>query len=100
MLFIAGQNGLDKDARIVGKDFESQCRQSFENIGAILSSAGADFHNVVKVTGYLTDMKNLEAFVKISSNYFKDDLPTQTLLEVKSLALPDLNVEVEAIAVL
>ena len=101
MLYISGQNGMDKDGNIVGKDFESQCRKTFENLKIILHGAGADFRNIVKMTGYLTDLKgNLMAFGKISSEYFKGDLSTQTLVEVTSLALPDLNVEIDAIAVL
>ena len=100
ILFIAGQAGMDKSAQIVGKDFDSQCKQAFDNIALILKSVNADFHNIVKVTAFFTDVSNLATFGKIASEYFKGELPAQSVFEVKNLALPGLQIEIEAIAVL
>lgn len=99
-LYISGQNGISKDGKIVGKDFESQCTQSFENMSTILAKARTNFSNVVKVTAYFTNISSAPAYSTIASSYFKDHLPTQTLLEVRALALPDLVFEIEAIAAL
>jgi 2-iminobutanoate/2-iminopropanoate deaminase len=99
-LYLSGQNGIDKEGKVVGKDFESQCTRAYENIAAIVSAAGGTLSNVVRVTAYVTDIKNADAFVRISSNFFKGDLCSQTLVEIKALAFPDLNVELEAIAVI
>jgi len=101
ILFIAGQAGMDKYARMVGNgDFDSQCRRAFDNIALILKNVNADFHNVVKITAFFTDISNLMAFGKIATEYFKGELPAQSVFEVKSLALPGLQIEIEAIAVL
>ena len=100
MLFLSGQNGIDKEGKVVGKDFESQCTKAYENIGSIISAAGGNFANIVRVTAYVTDIKNSEAFVRISSKFFKGDLCSQTLVEISALAFPDLNVELEAIAII
>ena len=99
-LFIAGQTGMDKSAQIVGKDFDSQCRQAFENTAMILKSANAEFHNIVKVTAFFTDISNLMTFGKLATDYFKGEFPAQSVFEVRSLALPGLQIEIEAIAVL
>jgi len=100
ILFLSGQNGLDRDGQVVSKDFESQCIKAYENIASIVSAVGGSFANVVRVTAYVTDINNANDFVRISSNFFKGDLCSQTLVEVKALAFPDANVELEAIAVL
>src|SRR5487761_1135363 len=73
MLFIAGQVGMNKVAEIVGKDFEVQCRQAFENIATILRHSDAGFHNIVKVTAFVTDISNLMTFGKIAGEYFKGE---------------------------
>jgi enamine deaminase RidA (YjgF/YER057c/UK114 family) len=100
VLFISGEAGIDKDVKVV-EGFESQCKLAFESIEAVLKEAGASFHNVVKITGYLTDLqKNLATFGSIAAQYYKGDFPAQTLIEVKGLALPGMQVEIEAIAVL
>lgn len=100
LIFLSGQNGIDKDGNVVGKDFESQCTKAYENIASILRSVGGTSSSIVRVTAYVTDMKDSETFVKVSNNFFKGQLCSQTLVEVRALAFPEVNVELEAIAIL
>ena len=100
ILTISGQNGINIKGEVEGKgDFEKQLRLAFENMKNILAEAGMTFDDVLMLRSYLTDIKNLEKFVQIELEYFKIDFPpAHTSVEVPKLALPDLLVEVDAIA--
>jgi reactive intermediate/imine deaminase len=101
VVFLAGQVPLSPDGKLVGEgDFVAQCRQVFENLQAVLHDAGATFDNVVKVTVYLPDIANLQAYREVKSEFVTGRQPASTAIEVKGLAFPGLMVEVEAIAVL
>ena len=54
---------------------------------------------VVKVTIFLTDMANFPKIVALREKWFTAPYPADTIVEVTSLALPELEIEIEAIAV-
>jgi len=99
MLFIAGQSGIDKDGRIV-EGFEEQVRLSFENIRNVVSAAGGTLRNVIKITTFVTNMAGLEIYSRIVGEYFGADLPAASIIQVSALALPGMEVEIEAVAIL
>lgn len=99
LLFLSGQASIGADGSIVGiGDFDAQLAQTFANIEAVLAAAGSDLSKVVKVTIYLTDMGNFPKIVEARQLYFTAPYPADTTVEVKSLALPDLMVEIDVIA--
>ena len=53
---------------------------------------------MIKVTIFLTDMTNFEKIVDLRGKWFTEPYPADTIIEVKSLALPELMIEIEAIA--
>ncbi len=99
LLFIAGQAGMDERGQIV-QGLEAQVRQSFENIRRVVTSAGGSMENVIRITGYLRDMGALETYTRIMSEFFQNNLPAATVVEVTALALEPLLVEIEAAAAL
>jgi 2-iminobutanoate/2-iminopropanoate deaminase len=101
-LFIAGQVALDPSGKVVGiRDIRAQTRQVFENIKAVLQAAGGGLENLVKTNTYMVNLDDYYAYTEVRSQYLTHPpLPAATLLEVKSLALKDLLIEIEGIAVL
>jgi 2-iminobutanoate/2-iminopropanoate deaminase len=100
LLFISGCVALDADGRLVGEgDVVAQARQVFVNIGLCLSTAGASFADVVKVTTFLTDVEDRARINPVRQEFFGDARPASTLVEVSALVLPEFLIEVEAVAV-
>lgn len=100
LLFISGQVALDPEGRLVGKgDPAAQTVQTLENIKAIVTANGATMDDIVKVTVYVTDMKHFDRIAEVRSRYFPKNGPASVIVEVSRLALPDLLVEIEAVAV-
>ena len=100
-LFISGVTARDANGNPVGKgDMRAQTKQVLENMKIILEDAGATFDNVVRVTVYVTDLKNCKDIHEVRAQYFKKDFPASTLVQVAGLLHKDLLIEIEAIAVL
>jgi len=99
LIFVSGQASIDLDGNIVGAgDFDAQAKQSFENLEAVLKAGGSDLSKVVKVTIFLTDMGNFGKIVSLRERYFTAPYPADTIVEITGLALPELEFEIEAIA--
>ena len=91
---------LDGHGNIVSYDIARQCRAVFENVRIVLEDAGAGWKDIVDVTVFLTDMKeDFSTFNGIYAEYFKDNQPTRTTVEVGCLPTP-INIELKVIAVL
>ena len=100
LIFTSGQAAIDPQGNIVGVgDFDAQAEQSFINLSAVLKQGGSSLAQVVKVTIYLTDMTNFPKIVALREHFFSAPYPADTLVEVTSLALPELEIEIEAIAI-
>lgn len=100
-LFISGQVAFDEDGHVVGKgDMVAQARHVFEKIRSILTKAGVDFSSVVKTNYYVTDVSKFPKVADLRSEYFKDNYPASTMVEVKGLVNKDLLIEIEAVAII
>lgn len=91
---------LDENGNIVSYDIETQCHSVFKNIRNILEDAGASWNSLVDVTVFLTNMKDdFPVYNKIYAEYFKDNQPCRTTIEIKSLPTP-IAIELKCIAVI
>lgn len=100
LVFVSGQAAIDPEGQLVGVgDFDAQAEQTFRNLERVLQAAGTGLDRIVKVTIFLTDMANFPKIVELRGRWFSEPYPADTIVEVASLALPELEIEIEAIAV-
>ena len=104
IVVVAGMTGVDAEGRLAGPDVESQTRQALENVRGVVEAAGCAMRDVVRLQTFLTGAEHIAGFMKARAEtfarYFPDGVyPTNTLVIVSALVLPDLVVEVEAMAI-
>tara|TARA_R110000787_G_scaffold46854_4_gene113769 strand:+ start:368 stop:766 length:399 start_codon:yes stop_codon:yes gene_type:complete len=97
LTFVAGQVGMDFDGN-VPDSFDAQAVNAWENCLAVLEHNRLRVSDVVKITHFITDAKNLPAYNAIRGEYLGENRPASTLLIVAGLADPRFLVEVEMIA--
>ena len=91
---------LDASGKIVSYDIEIQCRSVFDNVRWILEDAGSTWDKLVDVTVFLTDMqRDFPAYNKLYAEYFKDNQPCRTTVQVTALPTP-IAIELKCIATL
>jgi 2-aminomuconate deaminase len=89
---------LGADGEIVSYDIETQCRSVFQNVRYILEDAGSSWDKIVDVTVFLTNMKDdFSTYNRIYAEYFKDNLPCRTTVEINKLPTP-IAIELKVIA--
>jgi reactive intermediate/imine deaminase len=98
-LYISGMLPMDAAGELVGVgDVIRQSEQVLDNVGAVLTAAGASFDDVVRVGVYVRHMADRELINTVRRRCFGDSRPASTLVEVSALAHPDALVEIEAVA--
>ncbi|MEQ8264570.1 RidA family protein [Pseudohaliea sp.] len=99
LVITSGQAAIDRDGNLVGVgDFAAQAEQVFANLAEVLEAGGSSLAQVIKVTIYLTDMARFPDIVALRERHFSPPYPADTIVEVKALALPELEIEIEATA--
>ncbi|NEM96826.1 RidA family protein [Pontibacter burrus] len=89
---------LDEAGNILSYDIEAQCHSVFQNVRYILEDAGSGWDKLVDVTVFLTNMKaDFATYNRIYAEYFKDNQPCRTTVEINSLPTP-IAIELKCIA--
>ncbi len=98
LLFVSGQAGLNPETgEVAGPDFESQARQAFENLRAVLAAANCGLDDVVKTTCWVAEAAAFPKFNELYAEFFPKDPPTRS---TPIVALPKgLLFSIECIAV-
>jgi|TARA_B110000211_G_scaffold75562_1_gene88374 2-aminomuconate deaminase len=89
---------LDVHGNILSYDIAAQCHSVFKNIKTIVEDAGSSWDKIIDVTVFLTNMKaDFKTYNKIYAEYFKDNQPCRTTIEILSLPTP-IGIELKVIA--
>lgn len=96
-VWVSGAVGIDAEGNIPATTVE-QFRIALDGVDACLRHAGATAEQVVKVTIFMTDISERAAINPMRIEYFGDNRPASTLVEVSQLVDPAFRVEIEAVA--
>ena len=102
-LWLTGQVALDESGNVVGPgDIEAQARQVFTNMRRVLGLAGCDLTSVIRLTNYLTismtDMTETRKYWNVRREFFGNHRPASTGVKVAALMMPELMIEIDAVA--
>ncbi len=95
--YVSGMTARAGD-KVVGTDEYEQSKVIFGKIKGMVEAAGGAMADVVKITVYVTNIKNNTRVWAARREFFTGDFPASTLVEVSALAAPEILVEIEAIA--
>ena len=98
-LYLAGQVALNENGIIVGTTTKEQARKTWDNIGIVLAAAGASIKDVVKVTYFLADIRELQEEMEIRKEVFSGrPFPVVTAIQAAALGMPGLRLEIDVVA--
>lgn len=99
IIWVSGQVGIDS-TMTPGKDMAEQASLAFGNIKAILEAAGATMADVVEIMTFHTDLREeMDAFAAVKDAFLPDRYPSWSAVGVTQLAMPELKIEVRAVAI-
>lgn len=107
VVFVAGQVAVNAGGAIVGRgDLVAQFRQTCANLQAVVTAAGGEMTDFVKLTIYVLDVgeykRHLKAIGGVYREYFGQHFPAMTLVGVRDLfdAADGALIEIEGYAAL
>lgn len=97
-VFISGMTARGPEGEVAGEaGMYEQARRAFEKIKNLMEAAGGRMNDVIRLTIYVTDIRQREEVWRARAEFFSGDFPCSTLVEVRALATPKLLVEVDAL---
>lgn len=98
-IWVSGQVGIDADRR-PANGAEAQARLAFQSLKTVLAAAGAGMADIVELTTFHVDLRgDADAFGRVKDEFLPDRYPSWTAVGITQLALPELLLEIRAVAV-
>ena len=99
-IYVTGTTATGENGEIVGPgDAYAQTVQVIRNIEKALKALDAGLENVVRTRMFVTDISRWEEYGRAHGEFFRDIMPSTTMVEVSKLIDPDMLIEIEADAV-
>lgn len=100
MVWVSGQVGIDAQMR-PGKGLTEQARLAFTGLKTVMEAAGAQLSDVVELVTFHIDLRGgSREFGAVKDEFFPNNYPAWTAVGVTQLAMPELLVEIRAVAVI
>jgi 2-iminobutanoate/2-iminopropanoate deaminase len=107
-LFIAGATASPlyhkhphvPEEHVLPHDMKEQTRRALANIKMVLDAKGLTWRDVVKITKYVTDMRDMDDMYEVLTEHFGDHRPAGTLVAINNLSAPGARIELDMIAAL
>jgi 2-iminobutanoate/2-iminopropanoate deaminase len=101
IVFVAGVVGAKPGSKEpIAPEFETQCRQSLENLKASVEAAGSSMDRVLKCTCFLTEASDFAAMNQIYVTFFPSNPPARSTVVVKELVVPGAKLEIDCVTCL
>jgi 2-iminobutanoate/2-iminopropanoate deaminase len=98
-LFVSGMVPVEAARGVsVQDDIREAARVCLDNVTKALRAAGSDRDRIVKVTVFLRDMADFQAFNEVYRGYFPEHPPARSCVAVRELP-GNFPVEIEAVAI-
>ncbi len=98
LVFTSGQIPLNPESGELVTEISKATVQVMVNLSAVLEAAGSSLEKVIKTTIFLQDLNDFEKVNEIYGDYFKDNLPARSCVQVAKLP-KGATIEIEAIAI-
>ena len=101
-VWLAGQAAPQTDAsgKSLAGDFDGQVRAIFAALSKTLEGAGGKLSDIVTMTAFITDDRYDRRFLEIRKEIFGDNFPASAMINIRSLARPELLIEIQSVAVI
>jgi 2-aminomuconate deaminase len=106
--FISGTSARRIDGSIAGVreandgtivcDIREQTRAVIETLRIILGSVGCELGDLISINTFLITMEDFATYNEVYAEYFSFEGPTRTTVAVQQLPLPNLLIEMQAVA--
>ena len=96
-VYLSGQIAISpKTGELISDNIEEQVIQTMKNLEQVVIAAGGSLDDIVKLTVFLTDLKNFNCVNNVMENIFKRPYPARSAVEIKALP-KGAKIEIEAI---
>jgi 2-iminobutanoate/2-iminopropanoate deaminase len=97
LLFCSGQIPLEPSTgELVKGTAGDQARRCLENLQAVCGAAGASLSQALRLTVYMTDLRDFGTVNEVYGSFFANDPPARVAIEVAGLPM-GAEVEIDAI---
>jgi 2-iminobutanoate/2-iminopropanoate deaminase len=96
-LYIAGQQGSDSNGKVTGTDIRRQTTNAIAAVRQVAEAAGFRMSDIVSVTIYITDMKDVPTMNEVYNKLMPDPKPARAAVQIAGL-IGGAKIEISAIA--